>query len=103
MFEIWFLQVMLLQPGAWLGAFLEAGAPELALPAGTASTDMLQAALLQGEGLFGSKDCRSFKCCCLRLSTSTAPSTEVLPMLGGGGMATGHHCTLEPSPASIGC
>lgn len=42
------LQVMLLQPGAWLGAFLQAAAGELAAPPSAASTEVLHALLLQG-------------------------------------------------------
>lgn len=43
-------QVMLLQPGPWLGAFLEGpAAAELAAPAGNASTEVLHSLLLQGE------------------------------------------------------
>lgn len=41
-------QMMLLQPGAWLGAFLEGpAAAELAAPAGSASTEVLHSLLLQ--------------------------------------------------------
>ncbi len=42
---------MLLQPGGWSSAFLEAAAAELTTPAGAASTDVLHATLLQGERL----------------------------------------------------
>ena len=39
---------MLLQPGAWLGAFLHSAAGELGLPAGRASTQVLHSLLLPG-------------------------------------------------------
>jgi hypothetical protein len=41
-------QVMLLQPGAWLGAFLHSAAGELGLPASKASTEVLHSLLLPG-------------------------------------------------------
>ena len=42
------MQVLLLQPGAWLGAFLHAAAAELALPASKASPAVLHSLLLPG-------------------------------------------------------
>ena len=41
-------QVMLLQPGAWLGAYLHSAAGELGLPASRASPQVLHSLLLPG-------------------------------------------------------
>ena len=40
--------MMLLQPGAWLGAFLHSAAGELGLPASRASTHVLHSLMLPG-------------------------------------------------------